>query len=60
MPTEINAEWSAVQLDVYAGAVNLTGRQYYNMVFVNQLPDAYVPAPNVVNFYGGLRLNYGF
>ncbi len=47
-------------LDVYAGANNITGTQYYNMVFVNQLPDAYIPAPNEINFFGGINLNYTF
>ena len=34
-----------LDLDVFAGADNITGTQYYYMVFVNQLPDAYLPAP---------------
>ena len=45
-------------LDVYAGATNLAGVQYYNMVFVNQLPDAYLPAPKEAFFFGGLNLKY--
>lgn len=44
--------------DIYAGANNITGIQYYNMVFVNQLPDAYIPAPNEINFFGGVNLKY--
>lgn len=47
-------------LDIYAGANNITGSQYYNMVFVNQLPDAYIPAPNEINFFGGVNLSYTF
>ncbi|MGB7786019.1 MAG: TonB-dependent receptor [Salinimicrobium sp.] len=43
-------------LDLFAGAENLTGTRYYYMVFLNQLPDAYLPAPKDVNFYGGLNL----
>ena len=46
--------------DVYAGAVNMTGTQYYTMVFLNQLPDAYMPAPNKINFFGGINLKYTF
>jgi iron complex outermembrane receptor protein len=47
-------------LDVYAGANNITGTQYYNMVFVNQLPDAYIPAPNKATFFGAVNMKYLF
>jgi iron complex outermembrane receptor protein len=47
-------------LDAYFGVNNLTGVQYYQMVFVNQLPDAYLPGPKDVNYYGGLNLKYLF
>lgn len=46
--------------NVYGGANNITGVKYYNMVFVNQLPDAFIPAPNEINFFGGLNLKYTF
>lgn len=46
--------------DVYAAANNMLGAQAYNMVFVNQLPDAYIPAPNEINFFGGVNLKYNF
>lgn len=46
--------------NLYAGANNITGTQYYNMVFVNQLPDAYIPAPKEINFWGGINLKYTF
>jgi iron complex outermembrane receptor protein len=46
-------------LDAYVGSMNLTNTKYYLMVFVNQLPDAYIPAPNS-NYYGGLNLKYTF
>lgn len=49
-----------VELDVYAGANNITGSQYYYMVFVNQIPDAYIPAPNEINYFGGVNLKYNF
>lgn len=48
------------EFDVYAGANNITGSQYYYMVFVNQLPDAYIPAPNEINYFGGVNLKYNF
>jgi iron complex outermembrane receptor protein len=47
-------------LDVFAGANNITGTQYYYMVFLNQLPDAYLAAPNEINFFGGINLKYTF
>jgi len=47
-------------LDVYFGADNITGTQYYYMVFLNQLPDAYLPAPYKISFYGGIGLKYTF
>lgn len=46
--------------DLQAGANNITSTQYYNMVFVNQLPDAFIPAPNEINFFGGLQISYQF
>lgn len=47
-------------LDVYAGGLNLTGEKYFLMVFANQLPDSYIPAPNKANFFGGVNLKYNF
>jgi len=47
-------------LDLYAGAVNLTNTKYYYMVFVNQLPDAYMPAARDANIFGGINLKYNF
>jgi len=47
-------------IDVFAGANNITGTQYYYMVFLNQLPDAYLPAPAGINFFGGLGIKYNF
>jgi iron complex outermembrane receptor protein len=46
--------------DLYAGATNITGTQYSYKVFVNQLPDAYLPAPNKINYFGGINLKYNF
>jgi iron complex outermembrane receptor protein len=47
-------------LDAFVGATNLTGVQYYYMVFVNQIPDAYLPAPLNANYFGGINLRYNF
>jgi iron complex outermembrane receptor protein len=47
-------------LDAYFGANNIGGVQYYQMVFVNQLPDAYLPGPKDVNYYGGVNVKYLF
>lgn len=47
-------------VDAYFGANNITGTQYYYMVFLNQLPDAYLPAPHEINFFGGVNLKYNF
>lgn len=47
-------------IELFAGANNITGTQYYYMVFVNQLDDAYLPAPYEINFFGGVNLKYVF
>ncbi|SRX75935.1 TonB-dependent receptor [Aequorivita antarctica] len=47
-------------LDAYAGADNIIGEKYYIMLFLNQLDDAYIPAPLDAVFYGGLNLKYNF
>ena len=47
-------------LDAYFGANNITNTQYPIMVFVNQLPDAYIPAPLYATFFGGVSLKYNF
>lgn len=51
---------SKFTLDIYAAANNITGSQYYNMVFLNQLPDAYIPAPKGTQVFGGINLKYNF
>ncbi|SMO38699.1 TonB-dependent receptor [Solitalea koreensis] len=45
-------------VDVFFGANNITGNQYYNMVFVNQMPDAFIPGPGKINYFGGINLKY--
>lgn len=51
---------SHFDFDAYFGANNITGVQYPIMVFVNQIPDAYIPAPPKAVIYGGLNLKYNF
>jgi iron complex outermembrane receptor protein len=47
-------------VDTFFGIDNITNTQFPYMVFVNQLPDAYLPAPLKANYYGGLNLKYNF
>ncbi len=47
-------------LDVFFGVNNITGVQYPLMVFINQLPDAYIPAPPKAVVFGGINLKYNF
>jgi len=47
-------------LDIFIGANNIIGTQYAYMVFVNQLPDAYLPAPYKINYFGGINFKYNF
>lgn len=48
------------ETDLYVGATNITGTKYCYMIFVNQLPDAYMPAPNEINYFGGINLKFNF
>ncbi len=54
----LRKQFGHLTYDLYAGGYNLTGAQYYQMVFVNQLPDAYIPGPNELNFFAGINLQY--
>lgn len=49
-----------IGFDLYFGVNNITSTQYYNMIFLNQLPDTYLPAPNKINYFGGLNVKYIF
>lgn len=49
-----------IDVDAFFGVNNITGTKYYYMVFVNQLPDAYLPAPYEANYFGGINLKYNF
>jgi iron complex outermembrane receptor protein len=51
---------SHFDLDAFFGVNNIAGVQYYNMAFINQLPDAYLPAPLNAVFFGGVGLKYNF
>lgn len=55
--TSIDTHFS---VDAYIGATNMTGTKYYLMVFANQLPDAYLPAPKEAMVFGGINLKYTF
>lgn len=46
--------------DAFVGINNITRIRYYQMVFVNQLPDAYLPGPRDTNYFGGLNVKYTF
>jgi len=47
-------------IDAFFGVNNITGVKYPLMVFANQLPDAYIPAPPKAVVFGGLNLRYAF
>lgn len=47
-------------LDLFFGANNITGTKYPIMVFVNQIPDAYLAGPAKANYFGGVNVKYNF
>lgn len=47
-------------IDASFGASNITNTKYPIMVFINQLPDAYIAAPRNANCFGSLKLKYNF
>lgn len=49
-----------LDFDASVGVDNITNTQSYQMVFLNQLPDAYLPAPLKATFFGGVNLKYTF
>ena len=51
---------SRFDFDLYVGVNNITNTKYPIMVFVNQIPDAYMAAPLKANYFGGLNLKYNF
>jgi len=46
--------------DIFLGINNLTNTRYPMMVFINQLPDAYMAGPTMTNYFGGVNLKYNF
>jgi iron complex outermembrane receptor protein len=51
---------SHFNLDAYFGANNMANARYYQMVFINQQPDTYLPGPRWVNYFGGVNLKWIF
>lgn len=51
---------SHFDIDAFFGVNNITGVRYPIMIFVNQLPDAYIPAPPKAVIFGGINLRYNF
>jgi iron complex outermembrane receptor protein len=47
-------------LNLYFGVNNIANSKYPIMVFVNQIPDAYIAGPRYANYYGGINLKYNF
>ena len=47
-------------LNIYGGVNNITNTKYPIMVFINQIPDAYLAGPRFANYYGGINLKYIF
>ena len=45
-------------MDLFFGVNNIAGTQYPIMIFVNQLADAYIPAPPKAVIYAGINLKY--
>ena len=48
------------EVDASFGVNNIGKVQYPLMIFVNQLPDAYIPAPLKPVLFGGLNVKYNF
>ncbi|CAN5886785.1 hypothetical protein BH11BAC4_BH11BAC4_22420 [soil metagenome] len=47
-------------INAAVGVANITNTKYPIMVFVNQLPDAFIAAPRDANYFGSLNLKYNF
>ncbi|GHN01521.1 hypothetical protein WSM22_30100 [Cytophagales bacterium WSM2-2] len=47
-------------IDAFFGANNIMSNPYYQMVFINQQPDTYLPGPRSINYFGGINLKYTF
>ena len=51
---------SHFDLDAYFGVNNITASKYPIMVFVNQIPDAYIAGPMMAVYFGSVNLKYNF
>ena len=47
-------------VDISFGINNIAGVKYPIMVFVNQIPDAYIGGPRKANYFGALKLDFNF
>ena len=47
-------------VDIFVGINNIASTQYPIKIFVNQLPDAFVPGPAKANYFGGVNIKYNF
>ena len=47
-------------IDAFWGINNIGGTKYPIMVFVNQIPDAYIAGPPKANYFGEINLKYNF
>ena len=45
-------------IDAYFAVNNITNTKYPIMIFINQIPDAYVAGPKTANVFGGINLKY--
>ncbi|HEY6062855.1 MAG TPA: hypothetical protein VIV35_04555, partial [Chitinophagaceae bacterium] len=45
-------------MDLFLGVNNIGATRYPIMIFANQLPDAYLPAPPKAVVFGGINLKY--
>lgn len=49
---------SHFDIDISFGVNNITGTKYPIMIFVNQIPDAYIAGPRKANYFATLKLTY--
>lgn len=47
-------------INAFFGINDITGTRYPIMVFINQIPDAYMAGPAKTNYFGGINLKYNF
>lgn len=53
----LSAHWN---IDLSFGVNNMGGTKYPIMIFVNQIPDAYIAGPAKANYFGQLKLDFIF